>query len=220
MKETIAPVGFALDFDGTITFFDTLQVLLERYGDPEWRRYDDAVELGELPESDSITLQMNTLRISFETAIAEVAREIPLRDGVLDFFQACNLRGYPCCIVSGGYREIIAAFADRYRWDIAAFANVFEGYTADGGWTISNPHPRRDGCHYSQCKCRAVDELRSRAHRVVYIGDGITDYCAACICDDVFVVAEQPLARMLARDGKPFHSFHSFQEILNGAYFT
>ena len=54
-----------VDFDGTIVNTDTAQIALDRFGDPDWMRIDQALERGEVSFEESLRLEFATLAAHF-----------------------------------------------------------------------------------------------------------------------------------------------------------
>jgi len=68
-----------VDFDGTIVNTDTAQIALDRFGDPDWRRIDEALERGEVSFEESLRREFATLGAPPEVIIAEVGRVTAIR---------------------------------------------------------------------------------------------------------------------------------------------
>lgn len=209
-----SPRAYLIDFDGTITTIDTLQYLLDQYGMPDWRSLDQQVEAGILREVDVMKIEMLSLRVTLEDAIAECIRVIPLRDGVREFLSESRAAGHRSQIVSAGYRELIEAYLANWAIDCEVVANSLPGYDISGGWLLKRPFDNLTDCRQSLCKCVPLHQERTRGREIVYIGDGITDFCAAANSDRVYAVTGSALERRLLADGKPYTSFNSFSEIL------
>ncbi len=205
--------GILLDFDGTITTIDTLQYLLDRYGMADWRKLDDQIEFGEYRESDALKIQMSSLRISPQQAIDELIAVIAIRDGFKEFFSYAKQHSIPIRIVSGGFGEIIHPFLQFHGIDCEVVANRIAGFNAEGGWLVSNDVEPLPDCRYSLCKCKSADWLHESGSKVLYIGDGITDFCVAGRSDIVYALKNGALERKCIREHLPYFSYTNFFEI-------
>ncbi len=117
----------------------------------------------------------------------------------------------PFAILSDGLDLYITAILQRLGLEDAFFA-VNHGQPSPAGLQVTFPH--RDtvcpqcGC----CKAAFVLALRQRCRRVLYIGDGMSDLCAAACATDVFAAGR--LLDVYTRLGRPCHPFTTFPALL------
>src|SRR5882762_10361470 len=53
---------FIIDFDGTVAPTDTVDALLERFADPEWRRIEERWVAGEINSQECMAAQLSLVR--------------------------------------------------------------------------------------------------------------------------------------------------------------
>ncbi|MCX7835043.1 MAG: MtnX-like HAD-IB family phosphatase [bacterium] len=206
---------YLIDFDGTITVQDTLQWLLDRYGMKNWREIEQEVEKGLLKEKDVYTIEMKSLKIPISEAISEILKEVQLRNGFFEFYEYCQRFNYQIVVVSAGFRQIIIPFLNQYNFQVKLFANELIENDSDEGWSFYNSITPLPDCEHSLCKCVPFLEYYEKGYYVTFIGDGITDYCIAKRCEQVYALKGSNLEKMLEKYSKKYFSFNTFLDVLN-----
>jgi len=87
-----------VDFDGTITKTDTLQYILDTFGDKDWRKIEEAVSRGEIDEIDGLRLEFATVRASKEVrrrCLLRSIRRSPSTKVSLPFGNGVEKEKYP-----------------------------------------------------------------------------------------------------------------------------
>ena len=190
-----------LDWDGTVTERDTLDLVLEEFGDPEIYARVEA-ELGRTFTLDEVIAR------EFATVTAplgEVAAWLLERARIRPGFAELARRHRPL-VVSSGFHELIEPVLER------------EGLRAEVELRANRVDPRPDGWRVRfrvTDPCPACGEPCKRADLpegpVVYAGDGYSDRCAALAADRVYATGS--LARWLAERGAPFRTLTTFIDV-------
>jgi 2-hydroxy-3-keto-5-methylthiopentenyl-1-phosphate phosphatase len=210
-RDEIASNGSAavvLDWDGTVTEVDGLDLVLSEFGDPEIYARVEA-ELGStLTLNEVIEAEFATVTAPLEEVVGWIRRRTRVRPGFRDF---CA-RHRPL-IVSSGFHELIEPILER------------EGVLDAVEVRANRVDPRREGWRAvfrDGAVCGACAEPCKRADLpegfVVFAGDGYSDRCAALAADRVF--ATSGLARYLSERGEPYEPFRDFVQLgaaLDGA---
>ncbi len=186
-----APWAVVCDFDGTATVEDIADALSIRFvGRERWQRANDAYQAGRIPfvqllheifgpiaatpaEVRAFTLAHARFRPGFERLVAwcrERRHPFVLASGGLDIYIRHALATLPAALVEG--LEIRANHAEHVPGGLAL---TFPGQHAPGACGTCG-----------SCKGAIVRELRERGHRVLAVGDGNADRCAARVADLVF----------------------------------
>jgi 2-hydroxy-3-keto-5-methylthiopentenyl-1-phosphate phosphatase len=189
-----------LDWDGTVTVRDTLWMLLERFGD---RAVFDRMEAGlgtTFTHREVMETEMATITAPLEEAVAFVVAEAEVRRG----FRRLVERFRPL-VLSSSFHETIEPVLAREGIEVELVANRVDA-RPDGWrviWSDAAPCP----------ECGEVCKRRSLPGdgRVVYVGDGYSDRCAALAADRVF--ARGGLARYLAARDIAFEPFEDLDDI-------
>jgi 2,3-diketo-5-methylthio-1-phosphopentane phosphatase len=213
MARTPSPsprAAIVVDFDGTVTERDTLELIISRFGDPEVRRAVEA-ELGAtLTLGEVIAQQYGTLSAPLHEVSAWVVATSTFRPGFHDLVRLAEQRGWPLSIVSSGVRELIEPLLGREG--LSHLRLISSSLVGDPPpWVVAlSPEPRCEACGEA-CKRRTVTRLAAGAP-VVYIGDGFSDGCAAQVADRVF--ARRRLASYLDELGLEYEPFDDFAPIV------
>lgn len=194
-----APLVVLTDFDATISVIDVGDRMV--------------AELAPLPP-DALANGPITPRQFWELSVprlpARQAELLALIDSVqidptfLDFVRYCEAEGIPLAIVSDGWRFYVEPILKRYGLDhLTVYCNEM---LPDGTlvWPNGNPICHHCGC----CKPLVVKRTKAQGSRVIYIGDGTSDFYAAVYADWIF--ARATLERHARSQGSPYFSFPHF----------
>ncbi|HXH39893.1 MAG TPA: MtnX-like HAD-IB family phosphatase [Thermoanaerobaculia bacterium] len=207
---------FIIDFDGTVAPTDTVDALLERFANPEWRRVEAEWVAGRISSRQCMAAQIalvNGERPELEAFLESVAIDPSFPAFVKYVFPFADL-----AIVSDGLDyPIWHAMQKLDIPHIPIYANKL-GFRP-GGLDISFPYTD-DTCSVMSgvCKCavaRSVDA--GRGLTTVLIGDGRSDLCIARSAGYVF--AKGSLRRFCEAEGiihTPFESFHDVLSVIQG----
>ena len=164
-------------------------MIIEEFGDREiYAATEHALERG-MSLHEVIAIEMGTLTLPLEDAVAWVREHVTVRPGFREFAEQ-----HRPVILSSGFTELIEPVLEREGVSLEVHAN----------------RARR------ACRRLASDLARRRAVRgvrggvqagrashgspVVYVGDGYSDRCAALAADRVF--ARDGLVAYLEREGR------------------
>ncbi len=191
-----------LDWDGTVTERDTLDHVLERFGDPEiYARVED--ELGRmLTLNEVIAHEFETVTAPLEEVVPWLLERARIRPGFAEL-----ARAHRPLVVSSGFHELIEPVLER------------EGLLEAVELRANSVEPRPEGwrAHFRVAgRCEACGEPCKRGDlprggEVVYAGDGHSDFCAALAADRVFATGN--LARWLEERGVPFRPLTDFHAL-------
>jgi 2-hydroxy-3-keto-5-methylthiopentenyl-1-phosphate phosphatase len=196
------PVRVVLDWDGTVTERDTLDLVLEEFGDPEV--YDRVeAELGRtLTLDEVIAHEFATVTAPLDEVADWLLGRARIRPGFAEL-----VRRHRPLVVSSGFHELIEPLLeqDGLLGDVELRANRVEP-RADG-WRV---HFRvTDPCPFCGEPCKRGDLPNGT---VVYAGDGYSDRCAVLAADRVYATGS--LAGWLADRGVPFRPLTTFLDVV------
>jgi 2-hydroxy-3-keto-5-methylthiopentenyl-1-phosphate phosphatase len=190
-----------LDWDGTVTERDTLDLVLERFGDPEiYARVES--ELGRtMTLNEVISEEFASVTAPLDEVLPWLLEHTRIRPGFAELTRAHRL-----LIVSSGFHELIEPVLER------------EGLLDAVELRANSVEPRPDGWRVRfrvGGRCEACGEPCKRrdlpSGEVVYAGDGHSDLCASLAADRVF--ATGTLARWLGERGVPFRPLTDFHAL-------
>jgi 2-hydroxy-3-keto-5-methylthiopentenyl-1-phosphate phosphatase len=205
-----------LDYDGTLTVHENMEVVLQRFAGDAWRPFEKEVRAGRLSHAECLRRQVALVqapRAKFLGALADAAEPAP---GLAEFFAALAERGGRAAIVSAGFREAIEGFWRRERLppvDIYASELVGDGPGGEPPYRVafSDALGDCDVCGPASCKAAVLRTLRRPGDVVLMFGDGASDLCPAREADLTF--ARSHLAERCAAEGLPWRPLPEFTRV-------
>jgi 2-hydroxy-3-keto-5-methylthiopentenyl-1-phosphate phosphatase len=193
-------VRLVLDWDGTVTERDTLELVIESFGDmATYRRTGELIGTA-LTHDEALVRSFATVRAPLADVVARVVADVRLRAG----FHELVARHRPL-VVSSGFRELIEPVLRREGIAVELIANSVE--PRPDGWRIRfRELPRCAECG-ERCKRASLPP-----GEFAYAGDGYSDRCAALAAMLVFATGALPA--WLERHGVAYESFEDFHDVL------
>lgn len=202
-----SPYFFAIDFDGTVTDADIIDVVLQRFAAPEWRDVETQWERGLIGSRQCLEIQMSLVDSSL-AGLLDAIDDFTIDGTFRDFIALLDERQMPYAVLSDGFQifiERLLGSAGLAR--VPVYANLLQ--EEGGKLRTLFPYSRPD-CSAANCKCRAVETL-SRGLPVVLIGDGRSDFCVARKACHVFT--KNKLTKHCRTNDIPHTPFDNFAEI-------
>jgi 2-hydroxy-3-keto-5-methylthiopentenyl-1-phosphate phosphatase len=188
-----------LDWDGTVTERDSLVQAIEQFGDVAV--YEETEErLGrDLTLHEVIAMEVATIRAPLDEVTAWVREHVVVRAGFRELAEA-----YRPLILSSGLRELIEPVLAREGVELEVRANEVD--PRPKGWQVRF----RDDAVCAECgePCKRAG---LPGERVVFVGDGVSDHCAALAADRVF--ARDGLAGYLGQRGLAYEGFSDLNDV-------
>lgn len=200
------------DFDGTIALDDVTDSLLERFGRPGWEALESAWLRGEIGSRACMQGQVALLSMNEAEFLAHLAG-LALDPQFAAFAAAAAARGMPVQVVSDGLDRAIATLLARHGLaQLPVFANRLLQQD-ERSWRLETPHAHPDCRRASgHCKCARAAAEQGAARRVLYIGDGSSDFCVAPRAD--FVLAKDSLLEHCREHRITHHPIEGFGDAL------
>jgi len=208
------PTGWTIqcDFDGTISIDDVTDSLLRRFGGHGWQALEKAWESGRIGSRECMSGQVLLLDMSADE-FASHLDQIFIDPHFRAFVGAARLRGIAVQVVSDGMDRAIKQILRAHGLgDLPVIANQLIQVT-ERGWRLYTPHARAS-CERASgnCKCACLAEQRKLRSRVLFVGDGSSDFCVAGKAD--FVLAKDRLIGHCRSQRIPHAAFENFREAL------
>jgi 2,3-diketo-5-methylthio-1-phosphopentane phosphatase len=201
-----------VDFDGTIVIQDTAQVALDRFGDPEWIRIDEAYERGEMTFEESLRQEFAMLKAPEEVIINELSRSTELRPNFGRLVDYCQRQSIPLTVLSGGLDFCIRHFLNQTGW--LKFVGIYSPtskYTQNG-YAVTFPPM------FAPASTNFKDDLvrheRKNGSRAYFVGNGFGDFSAAKESDVVFAIKGSRLAELCREHSLPHTEIDDFREVI------
>lgn len=198
--------SLVVDFDGTISENDMLDTIARTFGDEAvYHHVEDELHAGRMSLREVITTEFRPVKAPLEEVVAWTVEHTRVRPGFHELVELARERGYEFVVLSSGFEELIRPILER------------EGVRADE-IRANRVEVRDDGWHViwrDETVCEHCGEACKRGGlpegEVVFVGDGISDRCAARAAQRVF--ATKGLARYLREHGLPYEPFDDFHDI-------
>lgn len=203
---------FFCDFDGTITKEDTLNKFLCTYAGENWLDIEDDWIKGKIGSKECIEKQMQLFDNVDEQSLNDFINSIEIDETFPDFLNYLKLQGIDFYIVSDGFDYFIERILKKYNISgVKIFSNKLEIKNRKFRTYFPNYNPE---CIPASgvCKCNVIKSSRIVTKRVLYAGDGLSDFCAAKNADFLFAKGK------LLEYGRSTHfknliEFNTFAEI-------
>lgn len=206
------PVRIFCDFDGTISTKDIGYDFFDRFGSQD-PLHGDLVEkrIGIREYWRSV---VKTLREPLTTdALDAYLETVPIDPSAVALFRYAEEEGIPITVLSDG----LSVYVERYLalhgiTGVPVICNSAH-INEEGGLDVAFPYAA-DGCDCPSAVCKRNVVLTSSRpdERLIYIGDGLSDFCPVSCADVIF--AKGSLAAHCNANGLPHHSWKGLFEVL------
>jgi len=182
----VAHWNILCDFDGTIAIEDATDALLERYAHPDWLKLERDWREGRIGSAECMAGQVALLNASREEIDTQLAG-LRIDPAFPAFVDAVNAAGVTLRVISDGLDYAIKSILRRYGLEHLPVQANHLVQTGPRSWKLETPfadaHCRVNSGH---CKCSSAVRAHNKHRRVLLIGDGASDFCAATEADFVF----------------------------------
>jgi 2-hydroxy-3-keto-5-methylthiopentenyl-1-phosphate phosphatase len=193
-------VRLVVDWDGTATERDTLELVVEWFGDLATYRRNGELMGTSLTHDQALASSFATIRASLPEVVDRLLATVRLRPGFGELVE----RHRPL-LVSSGFHELIEPVLAREGVEVELVANHVEA--RPDGWQIRFRDPAACPACGEPCKRSALP-----SEDVVYVGDGYSDRCPAQAATRVFATGQ--LAQWLEDKGVAHERFMDFYDVL------
>ncbi len=201
------------DFDGTIADIDTGEFVLKKFAQGEWELFDKRLEHGEISLEECLICQFSQVKTTRSEILSAIDLErISLRRNFERLKIFCEENKIPFRIVSAGLDFCIRHVLKSHGIDSAILISPKARCTRSG---IRFSFPRLHDKRSISFKDDSVRYYKTKNRKVIFIGDGASDYNAAKISDLSFVVKGSNLSRMCKSRGVRIQEFSDFQEVVD-----
>lgn len=179
---------FQCDFDGTVTPEDVSFLILDAFGNKNWRQLLEQYREGKIPVAHFNRKAFATVRADEQTLLRFIRDRARIRPGLLDLVAYCRRKGIKFVIVSNGLDFYIQAMLrDIGLGDVDVFAATTR-FGADGieAYYVSPQGGRlEDGF-----KEAYLDLFKGMGYQVIYAGNGFSDISPGRKAYHVFATGE------------------------------
>ncbi len=198
------------DFDGTVTDRDVAFLMLDTFARGDWRKILKQYEDGRITVGRFNEESFALVRATREQLLSVIKGNIGIRPGFLDLVAGCRRKGFRLAIVSNGldcYIESILRDLGVTDVEVYAARTTFRDNRVYVQYVGPDGKPMDDGF-----KEAYVRHFRGQGSRVIYVGNGTSDFRPARLCDMVF--ATDRLAWYCRRQRFACIQFETFHDVV------
>ncbi len=198
------------DFDGTVTKKDSLYDFFETYAETSWLEVEKKWVDNKIGSMECLEQEFELVKGLDEKLIDEYTSTIELDSYFKDFI---SKNDFDFVIVSDGIDYFINKILEKNNIEtIKIISNHAE--FIDKKFTLSFPNKNLKCKNGSgTCKCAVVRDLRQNYDRIIYIGDGQSDFCVADKADILF--AKGSLLNYCRENNIKHREFKNFKDIIS-----
>ncbi|MGH7197743.1 MAG: MtnX-like HAD-IB family phosphatase, partial [Candidatus Omnitrophota bacterium] len=206
---------FFVDFDGTITQNDVVDMILERFASREWRDIEKLWVEGKIGSRECLSRQMQLVSASDEE-LKKLLSEVQADPYFVSFLRTAKELGVPVSVVSDGFERVIRDILLR---ELGEEPELLQSLPVYANRLIRNENrfevvfPEGPLCeHYcANCKPALIREERQDGEQVIFVGDGLSDRFAAL--ESNFTFAKKKLLDFCRKNRIQHREYTSFKEI-------
>ena len=176
-------IHFFLDFDGTISTSDAVDLVLERFADKEWKKIEKEWTDGNIGSRECLARQVALIRATPEELHFAVS-QVKLDVYFLSFLKKAEELGVLVTIVSDGFDIIIEQVLKQNLQNksgvvkgMPIFSNQLQKTTTGFKAVFSTEAVCDHGC--ANCKQAVIKKMTSPGDHIFFVGDGLSDRFAA-----------------------------------------
>lgn len=176
-------IHFFLDFDGTITTTDVVDMLLDKYADKAWQDIEEEWAAGKIGSRECLTRQIGLVHATPDD-LTKLVADVKIDPYFIPFLQKAEQLGVLVTIVSDGFDLLIERIlknnlgnSSGYLKALPIFSNRLQRYGNGFKAVFPNDHACEHGC--ANCKALLLKRLTSPEDHVLFVGDGLSDRYAA-----------------------------------------
>ena len=201
------------DFDGTITDRDGLYTFIKNYAVGDWEKIEEDWANGKIDSQECLVEEFKLIPNLSENLISVfIQNDLEIDKYFKEFYNYISNHNIDFYIVSDGIDYFIERILAKYNLkNIKIISN--HGEFSDGKFTITFPN-KSTNCvnNAGTCKCEILKSLKDKYGKIIYIGDGVSDYCVSDKADILY--AKSRLAAYCDKKGIHYTKYENFKQIL------
>ena len=199
------------DFDDTAAAQNVAELLLNRFGHPDWKEVRQSFRDGYMDLKEYQEITFRNIQADRATMQSYVKEHANLRPYFKELWGFCQANEIPMAVVSQGLDFYIEALLEKEgvaRVPVYAVETDFHGGTIT--YHYNHAYPGKESLGNS--KGYIVESFQKRGCHVFFAGDGRSDQEAARVADVIF--AHNTLAKFCDDEGIAYQHFEDFAGML------
>lgn len=199
------------DFDGTITQKDGLYTFIKEYANGDWEKIEQDWTNGKISSKECLTEEFRLISDLSEEMISGFVKTIGIDEYFKDFYEMIMQKNIDFCIVSDGidyFIERILNYNGLGNIKVVSNHGEFRGEFFELKFPNDSVQCKNNA---GTCKCKVIADLKKEYNKVVYIGDGVSDFCVANKADIIY--AKSKLLDYCMDKKIPCVQYNSFKDI-------
>jgi 2,3-diketo-5-methylthio-1-phosphopentane phosphatase/HAD superfamily hydrolase (TIGR01509 family) len=201
------------DFDGTITLQDMGYLLVSRFASRNWEAIDRDFCEGKIGSKEAYSRIAQILKGDEKGILSFIQKHSNIDPYFTSFYKYCREGGIDVKIVSDGLDFYIKTVLEIHHLSEIPFYANRTHFRKGNSIDVSFPYSNEECGLCGTCKKRFVQIHREAYDSILFIGNGISDRCAAREAD--FVFAKDSLYTYCIDQDITCHLFENFHEILD-----
>lgn len=212
-------IHFFLDFDGTISTTDVVDLVLENFADESWKRVEAEWAAGKIGSRECLSRQAALIQTD-EAALRNLVSKVQVDPYFVPFLKKAEELGVLVTIVSDGFdvliEEVLKNNLENKTTHVKAlpiFSNILQKTATGFKAEFADPAVCVHGC--ANCKPLVMKKMSSTGDAVFFVGDGLSDRFAA---EKAHVVFAKGKLQQYCEDKKihhiPYKDFNKITEWL------
>jgi 2,3-diketo-5-methylthio-1-phosphopentane phosphatase len=200
------------DFDNTITAFDVLDGIIERFSvNHDWIAYEEAWEKGKIGSRQCLEGQLRSIRVE-RAHLHDYLKTVAVDAAFHKLLALLRRHGVQPVIVSDSFSQII-----RYILEYNSISGVpiyANSLRMQGDRLVpSFPHAGAECARCGHCKTSTLAGADFAGKHAIYIGDGLSDLCPARRAELVFAKRGCSLHRQLIETSGNCRPFDNLSDV-------
>lgn len=205
------PICIVCDFDGTITQKDGLYSFIEAYAGEGWEKFEQDWVQGKIDSKTCLIEEFKLVPEISEELISSFIDTLKIDESFVDFYNNIVEKEIDFYIVSDGIDYFIKRILKNYNLNgVKIISNHGEFRGEFFEITFPNDHSECIN-NAGTCKCNVLSDLKQDYEKIIYIGDGVSDYCVANRADILY--AKKRLLNYCIENGIKHIPYASFDDI-------
>lgn len=199
------------DFDGTITQKDGLYTFIKEFAKGDWEKIEQDWVDGKISSKECLIEEFKLVPNLSEELISAFAKKIEIDRSFKSFYEKLLNAGVDFCIVSDGIDYFINKILKYHNLDnikIISNHGEFRGEFFEIGFPNDCTSCKNNA---GTCKCKILEDLKQEYKKIVYIGDGVSDFCVANKADILY--AKSKLINYCLSNNIKHIQFNTFSDI-------